>query len=87
MAGLILRLTLAAAIFPHAAQKVFGWFGGQGFISTMPFFTGSGIPTGLALPAIAAELRGPPDLAVGLLTRVAASGVACVMVVAIVTVQ
>ena len=27
--GLILRLTLAAVIFPHGAQKVLGWFGGH----------------------------------------------------------
>jgi putative oxidoreductase len=25
--GLILRITLAAVIFPHDTQKVFGWFG------------------------------------------------------------
>jgi putative oxidoreductase len=87
VAGLILGLTLAVVIFPHGAQKVFGWFGGHGFKNTLQFFTGSGIPTGLALLAIAAEFLGSLGLAVGLLTRVAAFGIACVMLVAIATVH
>jgi putative oxidoreductase len=49
--------------------------------------TGSGIPAAFALLAIAAEFLGPLGLAVGLLTRIAAFGIACVMVVAIVTVH
>jgi putative oxidoreductase len=74
-------------MFPHGAQKVFGWFGGHGFKGTMKAFTGSGIPTVFALLAIAAESLGPLGLAIGLLTRVAAFDVACVMFVAIVTVH
>jgi putative oxidoreductase len=85
--GLILRLTLAIVMFPHGAQKVLGWFGGHGFKNTLQFFTSSGIPAGLALLAMAAEFLGPLGLAVGLLTRVAAFGIACVMLVAIVTVH
>ena len=85
--GLILRITLAVVIFPHGAQKVLGWFGGHGFKGTMKFFTDSGIPAVLALLAIVAEFFGPFGLAFGLLTRIAAFGIACVMVVAIVTVH
>src|SRR4249920_706530 len=85
--GLILRITLAVVMFPHGAQKVFGWFGGHGFRGTMKFFTSSGIPAILALLAIAAEFLGPLGLAVGLLTRVAALGIACVMLIAIVIVH
>jgi putative oxidoreductase len=84
---LILRLTLAVVIFPHGAQKVLGWFGGDGFKNTMQFFTSSGIPMGFALLAMVAEFLGPLGLAVGLLTRIAAFGIACVMLVAIVTVH
>jgi putative oxidoreductase len=85
--GLILRLTLAMVIFPHGAQKVFGWFGGDGFKNTLQFFTGSGIPTGFALLAITAEFLGSLGLAVCLLTPFAAFGIACVMLVAIATVH
>jgi putative oxidoreductase len=85
--GLTLRLTLAVVMFPHGAQKVFGWFGGHGFKGTMKFFTSSGTPAILALLAIVAEFLGPVGLFVGFLTRVAALGIACVMVVAILTVH
>jgi putative oxidoreductase len=85
--GLILRFTLAVVIFPHGAQKVLGWFGGQGFKPTVQFFTSAGIPPVLALLAIAAEFLGPLGLAVGLLTRMAAFGIACVLLVAMVKVH
>lgn len=81
---LVLRWTLAVVMFPHGAQKVFGWFGGHGFKGTMAFF-GQKFPAPLGLLAIAAELLGPVGLALGLLTRVAALGIACVMVVAALT--
>jgi putative oxidoreductase len=84
--GFILRVTLAVVTFPHGAQKVLGWFGGHGFRGTMKYFKDSGIPAVFALLAIAAEFLGPLGLAVGLLTRVAAFGIACVMLVAIFTV-
>jgi putative oxidoreductase len=83
--GLLLRCTLAVVMFPHGAQKVLGWFGGQGFKPTLQFFTSAGIPPLLALLALAAEFLGPLGLAVGLLTRLAAFGIGCVMLVAILT--
>jgi len=85
--GLILRITLSVVMFPHGAQKVLGWFGGHGFKATMKSFTNSGIPALLALLAIAAEFFGPLGLAFGFLTRIAAFGIACVMLVAIVAVH
>ena len=85
--GLLLRITLAVVIFPHGAQKALGWFGGHGFKGTMKYFTDSGIPAGLGLLAIAAEFLGSFGLAFGLLTRLAAFGIACVMLVAIITVH
>ena len=85
--GLILRITLSVVMFPHGAQKVLGWFGGHGFKATMKSFTNAGIPALLALLAIAAEFFGPLVLAFGFLTRIAAFGIACVMLVAIVAVH
>ena len=84
---LVLRLALAIVIFPHGAQKALGWFGGHGFAGTMGYFRSQGIPMVFGLLAIAAELLGSLGVAVGLLTRVAAFGIACVMLVAILTVH
>jgi len=82
--NLFLRLALAVVFFPHGAQKVLGWFGGHGFTATLGFFTEKmSIPTVFALLAIAAEFLGSIGLFVGLLTRVAAFGIFCVMAVAV----
>src|SRR3989442_5234826 len=80
---LILRLTFAVVMFPHGAQKTLGWFGGYGFRGTMAYFTKSGFPPALAFLAVIAEFLGPLGLAIGLLTRAAALGIAVVMLVAI----
>lgn len=87
LAPVLLRLTLAAVIFPHGAQKALGWFGGYGIEGTMGFFGSMGIPALFGALAIAAEFLGPIGLATGLLTRVAAFGVASVMAVAMLMVH
>jgi putative oxidoreductase len=80
----ILRLVLGVVFFFHGAQKVLGWFGGYGFSGTMNFFTHNmGIPALFAFLAIAAEFLGSLGLILGLLARVAASGIIVNMVVAI----
>src|SRR5258705_2053367 len=84
---LVLSLTLAVVMFPHGAQKTLGWFGGYGFRGTMASFTNSGFPPALAFLAVMAEFLGPLGLAIGLLTRVAALGIAVVMLVAMLTVH
>lgn len=82
--ALIARLTLGLVMFPHGAQKMLGIFGGYGFSGTMSFFTEQmGIPALFAFLAIAAEMFGSLGLIVGLLSRVAAFGIACVMAVAV----
>jgi putative oxidoreductase len=80
----ILRLVLGVVFFAHGAQKVLGWWGGYGFAATMHGFEHSGIPAIFAFLAIAAEFLGGLGLILGLLGRVAAFGIACVMLVAIV---
>ncbi len=87
-APLAARLVLGLVMLPHGAQKALGWFGGHGFTGTMQFFTGTmHIPALFAFLAITAEFAGALGLIVGLLSRVAAFGVASVMVVAILTVH
>jgi putative oxidoreductase len=71
-----LRWILALVMLPHGAQKLLGWFGGYGFAGTMGYFTSLGIPTFLGVLAIAAESIGAVALAAGLMTRVAALGMA-----------
>ena len=83
-ASLILRLLLGIVFFPHGMQKIFGWFGGPGFNGAMEIFTVKmGIPVVFAFLAILAESAGALGLILGLLTRVAAFGIAMNMVVAI----
>ena len=84
LATTILRLALGVIFFAHGAQKALGWFGGYGFAGTMGFFTGAmHIPAIFAFLAIAAEFLGGLGLIFGLLTRVAAFGIFCNMVVAV----
>lgn len=86
-AALFARVALGVVIFPHGAQKALGWFGGGGFQANMHGFTGMGIPAPLAFLAIVAEFAGSMGLVLGCLTRVAAFGVLCNMVVAAVMVS
>ena len=83
-----LRLVLGLVIFPHGAQKALGMFGGYGYTGTMGFFTQQlHIPALFAFLAIVAEFAGSLGLITGLLTRVAAFGVLCNMLVATVLVH
>ncbi|MBI1955262.1 MAG: DoxX family protein [Acidobacteria bacterium] len=80
---LILRVVLGIVIFPHGAQKALGWFGGGGLSGTMQFFAQMQIPAVFGALDIIAEFLGALGLIVGLLGRVAAFGIGCVMVVAV----
>jgi len=79
----VLRLVLGIVMFPHGAQKALGWFGGYGFSGSMGYFTQQAhIPALFAFLAIAAEFAGSLGLVSGFLTRVAAFGIFCNMLVA-----
>jgi putative oxidoreductase len=84
----LVRLVLGVVFFAHGAQKALGWFGGHGFSATMQFFTQKmGLPAPLAFLAIMAEFLGSLGLIFGALTRVAAFGIFCVMLVAVLMVH
>lgn len=71
-APLIARIAIAITIFPHGAQKLFGWFGGYGFTGTMQFFTGTvGMPWIIGFLFILIEFFAPLFLLFGLGTRIA----------------
>jgi putative oxidoreductase len=74
----VLRIILGGVFIPHGMQKILG------FSATMDAFTVHlGIPPILAFCAILAETLGPLGLITGLLTRVAAFGIAVNMIVCV----
>jgi putative oxidoreductase len=84
--GTVARLALGLVIFPHAAQKVFGWFGGYGLSATYGFFTTKmGLPSVIAASVIFLEAVGSILLIVGAFSRVAAAGILAVMIGAVIT--
>jgi putative oxidoreductase len=78
-----LRLVLGLVLFAHGAQKMLGWFGGFGFHGTMDAFAHMGMPGAVAFLIICTEFFGGLGLIVGLLTRIAALGIAGLMIGAI----
>jgi putative oxidoreductase len=82
-APLILRLGLAVVLWPHGAQKMFGWFGGSGISDTLNMFSENmGIPAPLALLVIFTEFFGPILLVLGLFTRLVSLAIGVLMTVA-----
>jgi putative oxidoreductase len=88
VASMILRVTLGVVIFVHGAQKLFGWFGGNGFDGTMGFFTNAmHLPWLVAFLVIIGESVGSLGLIAGLFTRFTAASFIVIMLGAIVTVH
>ena len=84
----VVRVVLGGVMLPHGLQKTVGLFGGNGFSGTMSFFTEAmGLPWLIAFLVITIELVGAIALIAGLGTRLAALGIAAVMVGAVVTVH
>jgi putative oxidoreductase len=78
----IMRLAVGIMILPHGMQKTLGWFDGRGFQGQIDYFSSKyGLPVPLTVLAIAAETLGGLGLIFGLLTRIAAFGVLCNMIV------
>ena len=85
-ASLVLRVTLGVVMFAHGAQKLLGWFGGNGFGGTMGFFTNvMHLPWLIAFLVIIGESIGSLALIAGLLTRFTAASFIVIMVGAIAT--
>src|SRR3954471_4787553 len=79
-APLFLRVALGVMMFPHGAQKLLGWFGGDGFNGTMGYFTGTvGTPWVIGFLVIVVGFFGARMLIVGLGPRVAAGSLVVIM--------
>ena len=74
-AQLFIRIALGAVILPHGAQKVFGWFGGQGIEKTLQAFASMGFPTWATGCLMAVETLGAVLLILGFITRLWALGI------------
>jgi putative oxidoreductase len=82
----VARIALAVLMFPHGAQHALGWFGGYGFTGTHTWMTKTlGFPAPLAALAITTELLAPFALFLGVGGRLAALGIAGLMLGAIST--
>lgn len=81
---LLLRLALAAILYMHATQKLFGWFSGPGLDRAGALFENLGQRPGrqLAMLAVACELSGSALVALGLITPLGAAILAGTMMVA-----
>ena len=86
---LILRLVVGLSLAAHGAQKLFGWFGGDGIAGTGQFLEQLGFRPGRlhAAQAGIAEAVGGLFLAVGFLTPAAAAALVAAMLVAAVSVH
>ncbi len=88
-AALILRVPVGLILAAHGAQKLFGWFGGNGLAGTAGWLSSMGMEPGflMAILAGSAEFFGGLALVLGLLTRPAALVAAFTMLVAIFSVH
>ena len=84
---LLVRLVVGGLLAGHGAQKLLGWFGGDGWSGTRDFFGGylrlrpAGLWTALA---IAAELGGGLLFALGLLNPIGTLGIIAAMLMALI---
>jgi putative oxidoreductase len=82
---LLLRVFVGASFFAHGTQKLFGWWGGYGPQGTGGFFASLGYRWGVPMAVIAGlnEAGGGILLGIGLLTPLACTLIAVVMLNAI----
>jgi putative oxidoreductase len=86
IAPLVARASLGLILLPHGAQHALGLFGGYGFGGTLRWMTTTlGFPAPLAALGIVTELVAPVALLLGLGGRLAAAGLAGLMLGALST--
>lgn len=75
----LLRVVLGIIMFPHGAQKVLGWFGGDGIKGTFHHMRAVGVPDIISWLTIIGQFLGSLALITGFCTRIAAAGIFIIM--------
>src|SRR5436309_14620062 len=83
----MIRVVLGIILFAHGAQKVLGWYGGQGLKGTAAFFNSMGMPLLIAYLVCLLEFLSGIGLLIGFLARLCGLAVMAIMVGAIATVH
>ena len=83
IAPTVARVVAGLVMLPHGLQKTLGMFGGNGFVATMDYFTGTGMPWIAALLVVLGESLGALGMITGTLSRFAAFGFVAIMTGAI----
>jgi putative oxidoreductase len=83
LALFLLRLTVGSVMWAHGAQKLLGLFGGAGPQAFVHRVATLGFPPAMAWLVIAIEFLGGIALVLGVLSRLAALGVAAEMAVGV----
>ena len=87
-ASVILRIILGSVLFAHGARNMIGWFGGNGFSSTMQYFTETvGLNYIVGFLVIFLQFFGAIFILIGFTTRVIALGILGMFIGMIVTVH
>jgi putative oxidoreductase len=79
----LLRLALGGVMWAHGAQKLLGLFGGAGTQAFVHHVAILGFPPALAWLVVAVEFLGGIALVLGVLSRLAALGIAAEMAVGV----
>lgn len=74
-----MRIVLGLVIFPHGAQKLLGWFGGEGIRGTIAHMDQVGVPRIVSWLTIIGQSFGSLSLIIGFLTRIASGGIFIIM--------
>ena len=82
---LVLRVAIGLIVAAHGSQKLFGWFGGNGFVKTSGWLASQGFKPAWfwTLLGTLGEFGGGLLLALGLLSPLAALGVFASMLMAV----
>ncbi len=86
----MIRFFTGLILMPHGAQKLFGWFGGNGLqVTAESFATHLGLEPGMFFAVLvgATEFFGGLFLALGFLTRPAAVAITILMAVAVLNIH